>query len=420
MTQPPEPTQAPAPPPAPRGALPVMLLLVFLSLIGFGVVIPLLPFFAIVFEAKAWQVTLLFSVFSAGQFLGELTWGRLSDRIGRRPVLLMTIVASALGYVALAFAPNIWFAVAARAVAGFFSGNMSAIQGYIVDVSPPERLAGRLGLVGSAFGVGFVVGPALGGLLARPELGAAGFRPPLLVAAGLCLVAVAGLLIFVRDHRRVAPAAASAAARVRRNPLAGLREVAGHPVLALVFATIFFGFFSSAGLWSVLGLWMDARFAWGPREVGFVMALTGVAAALTQGILSGAMVRRIGAGATISIGFVVSAIATVAMAGAPFGWLAAILLLASVTGHAAWQPAAMSIASRSAGADRQGAVLGAATASGSLSRVLAPLISGPLFSGIGPWAPVALSGLVMLPAAWLGWRAARALRTWIETGPQRV
>ena len=394
-------------PEAPAGALPVMLLLVFLSLIGFGVVIPLLPFFATVFQAEAWQVTLLFSVFSAGQFLGELFWGRLSDRIGRRPVLLVTIVCSAIGYVALAFAPSIWVAVAARAFAGFFSGNMSTIQGYIVDVSPPERLAGRLGLVGSAFGVGFVVGPAIGGLMARPELGAAGFRPPLLLAAGLCVLAVIGILAFVREFRRP-----GAPAGPRRNPLAGLQEVAGHPVLTRIFATIFFGFFASSALWSVLGLWMDARFHWGPREVGLVMALTGVAAALAQGMLAGMMVRRLGLGATIVTGLVLAAVTTCAMAAAPWGLLAAVLLVISVAGPAAWQPAAMAIASRSSSADRQGAVLGAATASGSLSRVMGPLLGGALFSQIGPWAPVFAAGLLMLPGAWLGWKAAAALRSW--------
>lgn len=399
----PEPIRAPA------GALPVMLLLVFLSLIGFGVVIPLLPFFADVFQAEAWQVALLFSIFSLGQFVGELTWGRLSDRIGRRPVLLITIIASALGYVALAFSPTIWIAIAARAFQGFFSGNMSAIQGYIVDVSPPERLAGRLGLVGSAFGVGFVVGPAVGGLLARPEMGAAGFRPPLLLAAVLCVLAVGGILMFVREYRRPTKTIAE-----RRNPLEGLKEVAAHPVLTRVFVTIFFGFVAGSGLWSILGLWTQARFGWGPREVGLVMAMTGVAAAITQGILAGMMVRRFGAGATIASGLVLSAIATVAMAGSPWGWLAAVLLVFSVIGHAAWQPAAMSLASRSAPADSQGAILGAASASGSLSRVMGPLLAGPLFSGVAPWAPVVVSGLLMLPGAWMGWHAAKALRVWSE------
>jgi MFS family permease len=284
LSEPPQPSAA---------AVPVLLLIVLLSLIGFGVVIPLLPFFASAFHAEAWQVTLLFSVYSAGQFVGELFWGRLSDRIGRRPVLLVTIVAAGLGYLALAFSPSIWIAILARAAAGFFSGNMSVIQGYIVDISPRALLAQRLGYVGSAFNVGFVVGPALGGLMARPDLGPAGFQPPLIVSAGLCALATAGLLAFVRESRA---AQARPQAPGPANHFAALGEAAAHPVLARAMATIFLGFFASSSMWSVLGLWGQATFAWGPREVGFVMAMTGVSAAFAQALLSGAMVRRFGAG----------------------------------------------------------------------------------------------------------------------------
>lgn len=399
------PTESPDEPSAAPGAVPVLLLLVFLSLIGFGVVIPLLPFFASAFDAKPWQVALLFSVYSAGQFLGELVWGRLSDRIGRRPVLLVTIIASALGYLALAFAPGIWIAVVVRAAAGFFSGNMSVIQGYVVDVSPPAKLANRLGLIGSAFGVGFVVGPAIGGLLARPDLGAAGFRPPLLMAAGLCVLATAGILAFVKESRH--PSGRTSA---KGNPLAALGEAMRHPILASAFGMIFFGFFASSAMWSVLGLWAEARFDWGPREVGLVMAGTGVAAAGTQGLLAGMFVRRIGAGATIVSGLLFASVALIGMALSPWGWFAAVTLTASVIGHALWQPAATTIVSRATDPDRQGALLGAASASGSLARVIGPVAGGVLFSVVGPWAPVVFSGLFMLPAAWLGWRAAEALR----------
>lgn len=390
--------------------MPVLLLLVFMSMIGFGVVIPLLPFFATAFEAEAWQVTLLFSVYSAGQFLGELVWGRLSDRIGRRPVLLITIIVSAVGYVALAFSPGIWIAILVRALSGFFSGNMSVIQGYIVDVTPPERLGGRLGLVGSAFGVGFVVGPAIGGLMARPELGAVGFRPPLLMAAGLCVLAVLGILLFVRESRRP-----SARPVVRRNPMEALGEALAHPVLARSFGVIFFGFFAGSAMWSILGLWGEARFGWGPRDVGLVMAGTGVAAATAQGLLAGILIRRIGAGATITVGLVGCGLLIVAMALSPYGWLAAALLIGSVVGHAVWQPAATSLVSRSTDPDRQGAVLGAASATGSLARVAGPIVGGALFSVAGAWSPMVFSGLAMLPGAWLGWRAAQALRVRAET-----
>jgi len=386
------------------GAVLVLLLLVFLSLIGFGVVIPLLPFFATAFDAAPWQVALLFATYSAGQFLGELVWGRLSDRVGRRPVLLITIVGSALGYLALAFSPGIWIAVLVRFAAGFFSGNMSVIQGYIVDISTPEKLAGRLGLIGSAFGVGFVVGPALGGLLAQPELGAVGFRPPLIVAAALCLVATFGILAFVRESRRGGIRAG------RRNPFEAMGEALRHPILSNAFGVIFFGFFASSALWSVLGLWLEARFAWGPREVGLLMAVTGVASAATQGAFAGMFVRRLGAGPTIVCGIVFAAVCYAGMAISPWSWMAGAMLLAGVVGHALWQPAATAIVSRATDPDRQGAVLGAASASGSLARVAGPVAGGVLFSGVGPWAPLIFAGLFMLPAAWLGWRAAEALR----------
>jgi DHA1 family tetracycline resistance protein-like MFS transporter len=392
------------PQPAPRAAVPVLLLLVFMSLIGFGVVIPLLPFYGQVFQAQAWQVTLMFTAYSAGGFVGELFWGPLSDRIGRRPVLLITTLGSMLGYLGLAFAPGIWTAVAVRAFAGFFAGNISVIQGYIVDATPPERLASRIGLVGSTYGLGFIVGPALGGLMARPELGSAGFHPPLFVSAAMCLAAGVGILWFVKEVR--APNRLVA----RRNPFAGLGEAARHPIIAGVLGAAFFGFFASSIFWSVLGLWFDARFGWDPKQVGLVMALTGVAAALTQGLLSSQVSRRIGNGATIAGGMVIAGLTMFAMAGSPLAWMAVTALVISVIGHSAWQPAATAIASQSADPDRQGAILGALGASGSAARVVGPIFAGALFSGIGPWAPIVFAAIWMLPGAWLGWRAATALR----------
>ncbi len=143
----------------------MLLLVVFINLVGFGLVIPLLPFYAKSLNASPWQVTALFSAYSLGQFLAEPFWGRLSDRIGRRPVLIVTILANTVSYVALAFAPSIAWAFAIRLFSGCATGNISTIQGYMADVTPPEKRAGRMGLLGAAFGMGFVVGPTLGGLL---------------------------------------------------------------------------------------------------------------------------------------------------------------------------------------------------------------------------------------------------------------
>lgn len=393
------------PPSASPAAVPVLLLLVLMSLVGWGVVIPLLPFFATAFGAEPWQVTLLFAGYSAGQFAGELYFGRLSDRIGRKPVLLITMIASGLGYLALAYAPGIWWAIVIRTAAGFFSGNISTVQGYIVDVSPPEKLAGRLGLIGSVFGLGFVIGPAIGGLMAHPEAGPTGYRPPLILATVLCAAAVVALVAIVRESRtrRVDP-------RPPGNPLAALGEAMRHPVLASGFGVTALGFFASSAMWSVLGLWAHAVFNWTPRDVGLVMAGTGVASALAQGVLSGMAVRRLGIGPTIVLGLVSASACMFLLAVAPWGWLAALALTASVIGHALWQPAATTIISRAADPDRQGEFLGASGAAGSFARVVAPVIGGVLFTTVGPWAPIAFAALFMLPAAWLGWRAAEALR----------
>jgi MFS family permease len=386
-----------------RLAVPVLLFIVLVSLIGFGIVIPLLPFYATVFDAAPWQVTLLFATFSAGQFGGELFFGRLSDRIGRRPVLLLTMLASAGSYAALAFAPNIWVAILIRCIGGFFSGNISTIQAYIVDVSPHERLAGRLGLIGGAFGVGFTLGPWLGGVLAHPEAGAAGFYPPLLTASALSVVAAVGVLAFVRESRSKEQHLTG-----RPGPLAAICVALGDPVLRRLLATTFTGFASFSAFWAVFGLWGAVRFDWGPKEIGTVMGVTGVAAALSQSFLSGMLVRRAGEVPTIIIGLLFAGAFLLVQAFSPM-WLAIVAMTAAVTGHTLSQPATSALISHAAPAGRQGAILGANNAAGSAARVLGPVIAGVIFSSIGPNAPLIFAGLGMAPAAWLAWRAGRQL-----------
>ncbi|WP_334161861.1 MFS transporter [Phenylobacterium sp.] len=209
-----------------RRALIVLLSVIFLMIAGFGLVIPLLPFFAQAFDAPAWQVTLMFSAFSFGQFLGEPFWGRLSDRIGRRPVLILTISLVGLSYAALAFAPNIWVAFAIRFFNGVFAGNISTLQGAMADITPPEKRAGRMGIMGAAFSAGFVMGPAIGGLLAQPSRGALGFQLPLLVAAGFAIASAVAVVVFVREHRPERPP------HRPLKRLAGLQEGLAHPVIS--------------------------------------------------------------------------------------------------------------------------------------------------------------------------------------------
>src|SRR5205085_6464960 len=187
-----------------RGAIsqpymPILLLIVFIDLVGFGLVIPLLPFYAERFGASPLQMTLLFAVYSLMSMLAAPLWGRLSDRIGRRPVLMASMAAAALAYLWLGFATQLWMVFAARAFAGACAGNIAAAQAYIADVTPPEKRARGMGMIGAAFGLGFIVGPVLGGLLAGDDLATADLATPGLIAAGLSFIAFLGVVLLLPE-----------------------------------------------------------------------------------------------------------------------------------------------------------------------------------------------------------------------------
>ena len=167
--------------------MPTLFLIVFVDLVGFGLVIPLLPFYAERFTASPLAMTALFATFSLMSFLAAPLWGRLSDRVGRRPVLMASMAAAALAYFWMAFATELWMLFAARAFAGACAGNIAAAQAYIADVTPPEKRAKGMGMIGAAFGLGFIIGPVLGGVIAGDDVATADLATPCLIAAGLSL-----------------------------------------------------------------------------------------------------------------------------------------------------------------------------------------------------------------------------------------
>ena len=280
-----------------RRALIVLLVVVFVNIAGFGVVIPLLPFYGKAFGASPLQISLMFSAFAVGQLVAEAFWGRLSDRLGRRPVLIATIFGTAVSYMALAFAPNIIAACVLRLAGGLMSGNISTIQGYLADVTPAEKRPGRMGILGAAFSMGFVTGPGIGGLLARPQDGAEGFRLPLLAAAALAGAAALGVLVFVRETR-----AAHHAVTPPTPRLASLAEAFGHPIIGRVLVMSFIVVSGFAGIEATYGLWTQARFGWGPRQIGFAFMATGVTGAVFQGLITGALARRFGGARVLVVG----------------------------------------------------------------------------------------------------------------------
>lgn len=403
MSAPSEPSE-----PTPAGdnsrALYVLLSVIFINIAGFGVIIPLLPFYASSFGAPAWQVFVLFSAYSLGNFFGEPLWGRLSDRIGRRPVLMLTIFGNAATYVALAFAPNLWVACAIRLVGGVLTGNISTIQGYMADVTPPEERAGKLGLMGAAFSLGFLTGPAASGLLTHEELGLAGFRPPLFLAAGLALTAALGITLFVRETRHGHSDAP------RRGRFDGLADALASPILWKVLCVSLIAIAGFAGMEATFGLWAKATFGWGTKQIGFCFVAIALTATIAQGFLTGPLARRFGETSVLMVGLI--------FIGLGFGlqpfatvWPLAVLGMMTVAfGQSLAFPNISAVISKSVPADRQGEMLGLNTATGALARIIGPLAAAPLFAKFGPDAPFAVACGLTVPALFMAWQVSRAVR----------
>src|SRR5438105_5170185 len=214
--------------------MPILFLIVFVDLVGFGLIIPLLPFYGERFGASPQLVTILMAVYSLMSMLAAPLWGRLSDRIGRRPVLMASMAAAALAYLWLGLATELWMVFAARALSGACAGNIAAAQAYIADVTPPEKRARGMGMIGAAFGLGFIIGPALGGILAGNDLATADLRTPGFLAAGLSLVAFLGVLFVLKESR-----SAAAVETPRRGRVAVLVEALGRPVLSRLLVIFF-------------------------------------------------------------------------------------------------------------------------------------------------------------------------------------
>jgi DHA1 family tetracycline resistance protein-like MFS transporter len=381
-------------------ALPTLLSVMFINLLGFGIIVPLLPFYAQSFHAPAWQIALIFSAYAMGAFFGEPLWGRISDAIGRKPILISTVMGNCLCYLALAFAPNIFVAFVVRFIGGMASGNGAVIQGYIADVTPPEERTAKMSLLGAAYNIGFIVGPALGGLLAHPSAGHAGFRIPLLVASSLSALCVVGLAVFLKEsraHRRISS---------RPNRWAVLNTALTHPIVSRLMLVTFLAGCAFNGIESVFGLWTQARFAWGPQEVGGAFAVTGIVSAICQIAVTGSVSKRFGEARVVSAGM---ALTTICVTLQPFAlgpWMIVMLLAISAFGQSVAWPNVSALLSRNVDWEHQGQYLGLNNAVGAAARLVGPSIAAICFSNLGVDTPFFAAGLMVLPAIFLAWHAA--------------
>jgi multidrug resistance protein len=354
----------------------IVFITVFIDLLGFGIIIPLLPFYAESFGASALTIGLLNTSFSLMQFAFSPVWGRWSDKIGRKPIILIGLLGSGLSYVTLALAGSLTLLFVARIIGGIAGANIATAQAYVADITTPENRARGMGLLGAAFGLGFIFGPALGGLLSRisPET-------PMWCAAALCFANLVAAWLFLPESR-VANAATKSLGRME-----AFRHATTKPTLLLILALYFIVTMAFSSFEATFALFSGARFGYTAASIGFLFAFIGVILAVVQGVLVGRVVERIGERALIPVALL---LITLSIGMLPFVWNVPTLLVALAflaVGMGFNSPALSSMVSQLSNADDQGGTLGLASSLASLGRVVGPAWGGYMYDAYGMTTP---------------------------------
>jgi MFS transporter, DHA1 family, tetracycline resistance protein len=357
-----------------------------LDVVGIGIIIPILP--KLVEQFKGGDVVAashiygaLAALYALMQFLFAPLLGALSDRFGRRPVILVSLFGAGLDYFVLAFAPNLtWFFIA-RMLSGITGANITAASAYIADVSPPEKRAANFGLIGAAFGIGFIAGPALGGWLGDFSL-----RLPFIVAGIITLLNwLYGYFVLPES---LAPENRRAFSWQRANPVGSLLALREHPVAFGLAGTHFLINVAHQSLPSTWVLYTSYRYGWKASQTGISLAVVGLMAGLVQGGLTRFVVQRFGEAKTAVLGLFITALAFVGYALATEGWMIFVILVVGSLGGVVG-PAVHGMISRSVRADEQGSVQGSLSSLASVAGIIGPAVATALFgyfiSARAPW-----------------------------------
>jgi DHA1 family tetracycline resistance protein-like MFS transporter len=386
-----------------KKAILILFLIVFIDLVGFGIIIPLLPFYAERFDASPAMVGIVMATYSLAQLIAAPFWGQISDRTGRRPVFMISLVGVVASYVWLGFAESLVTIIAARTLGGFMAGNITAAFAYIADVTPPEDRAKGMGIIGAAFGLGFIAGPAIGGTLAGSDPATADFQTPSFAAAGLSLLALVMTILYLKESLS-AESRAKAAAKKSKFPLAQLAQYFRAPTIGLLIFLSFLATFVFASMESTFAMWSERTHGWGPAQNGYLFAFVGILIACIQGGLIGPLTRRYGEARMVVLG----AIALTAGLGlVPLSHQLTVLFGAMAIlaiGYSIMTPTLNSLISLQAPAEEQGAIMGATRSAMTLARVLGPVLAGLIFWAIGKDWPYWVGALIMAYVAILAWR----------------
>lgn len=377
-----------------------------ISIIALGTVIPILPFMVTEAGGSKFQASAIFSVFSFFSFVAAPFWGRLSDRFGRKLIMIASVAAMVLAYFWLYTAESLWAIYASRGFAGFTSGWLVASQAFAADVTRREDRAKAMGILGAAFGVGFIIGPALSAFtvgMGASFLSTNEYGLPLLIATGCAVLSLVVALVFVREPKR--RAGVSDASKETHK---GLLEVARTPVLGALFVPYFLVFFVFTAVEGAFAIWANHVLGYGPKEVGMFLAFAGVCGAITQGGLIGRFIKRFGEAQTAVIG--VSALSLgclcLGLSQTPAWTALAIALLA--IGLGLHNPSMQGLMSILAPSDWRGGVLGAAHSCASLARIVGPALGGLSLQFLGFTTQFFVGAAVLIPAIYLIFRFRKA------------
>jgi DHA1 family tetracycline resistance protein-like MFS transporter len=376
-----------------RTATFVLFVIVVVNLVGFGIVIPLLPFYGQHYGATPDQVALLLAIYSATQFVTAPIWGWASDKYGRRPILIVSLAGTVASYLWLAYAPDLTHLFLSRALAGIMAGSISGAFAYMADITDDTNRSRGMGMIGAAFGLGFIAGPAIGGLLAGGDPATTDYRLPAfaaVAASGLALILCIALL------KESLPSEVRRARAEATGPRVGYRDTLAMPRVRLILVLTFIATFAFAGLEAVFALWTERTYGWGVMQNGYVFAFLGVISALLQGGLIGRLSKRFGDEGLVRQGFLTLAIGLAAI---PFATNLPLLLIALVIatyGFSVCTPALNSLLTIAAPAAATGGVIGVGRSASTLARAAGPAFAGYIFTLLGKDWPFFAGAIILV------------------------
>ena len=373
----------------------ILCLITGLSTVGFGLVLPTFLFYAQNLGATTAIATVIIATYSMGQFIATPLWGRLSDRIGRKPVLLISIFCQSICFMALALAPNLWMLALARFMGGIVSGNISTAMAYVSDSTNEEKRAKWLGYIGASVSIGFMTGPAIGGLLGGQDASSANLFYPGIVAASIAFMTGIIAIFFLKESLK--PEHRNPNTNKKSSLLKNWGLVFKRPVLAEIVLLGFLMMFVTGTFETIFPLWTEARFYWGPMQVGYSMTYIGLTVTLVQVFVVGRVVLLLGEVNVIRLAFIGYSIGLFIMAQASSWVVMMVGLTFSASSGATFGTAASSFVSKVAGDNEKGFVLGVYQSCGWLGRISGPLAVGVVFSAISVNAPLYLGILVLIP-----------------------